>query len=157
MKTAAGLQPRSHDLPKLDQVTDPATGECTSDPPEVVRLVEAHFQEELKRTTPETLSSPPWNDTQNPDCFDLKPHPETVTHVPETPAVTLPHPRALRPSTPENSTRQSPRTRWNTQRGTNAPPPRVTRPDIHPVSNYGRKSLYSDGLVQKRYLPHLQT
>ena len=35
-----------------------------------------------------TLLSP-WNDTQNPDCFDLKPHPETVTHVPGTPAVTL--------------------------------------------------------------------
>ena len=90
MKIAARLLPMSKDLPKLRTVTDPQTGLATSEPTEVVRVVEDHFQEELKRTTPDTLPAAPWTeDTHNPDCYELKPHPGTDAPEPDSPNTTL--------------------------------------------------------------------
>jgi hypothetical protein len=77
---SAGILPRPRDLPKLTAVRHPTTQKILTEPAEAIVLTTEHFASELSKATPETLPIPPWEDPNNPDTYELKPH--TPSHSP---------------------------------------------------------------------------
>jgi len=72
LKTAAGLQPRAKDQPNLTTVRGPITNEITSNPQTIIDTIQTHYEHEHARTTPDTISAPPWRNPNNPDPYDTK-------------------------------------------------------------------------------------
>jgi hypothetical protein len=78
LKTAAGLQPNAKDQPKLEAIRDPTNNNIVTSPPQVINILQAHFEKEHSRTTPDQIPTPPWQNPLNPDPY-TNPKPNTPT------------------------------------------------------------------------------
>ena len=72
LKVEAGLLPKAGTLPHLDSVN--TRYGSTDDPAEVIDTVHAFFERELRKATPEEPGPPPWENENEPDPFQLRPH-----------------------------------------------------------------------------------
>ena len=78
LKTAAGLQPNVKDQPKHDAMRDPATNDFTTHPPQIINILQTHFEKDHSRNTPDHIPPPPWQNPLNPDPY-TNPKPNTPT------------------------------------------------------------------------------
>jgi hypothetical protein len=56
LKPTTGLQPNAGDQPKFEAIRDPATNSITTHPPQVIDILQTHFEKEYSRNTPDHIS-----------------------------------------------------------------------------------------------------
>ena len=67
--TAAGLQPNAKDTPNLDAIRDSTTNEMTTNPTQIINILQTNFEKEHSRTTPDHIPPPPWQNPLNSDPY----------------------------------------------------------------------------------------
>ena len=82
LKTAASLQPNAKDQPKLEAIRDPNTNEITTNPPQIINILQTHFEKEHSHNTPDHIPYLPWQNLLNPDPYTIpKANTPTTQHT----------------------------------------------------------------------------